>query len=78
MSDLTGGFEKDDPLGEIRRFLEGRTHYSLNFKTPDDSSPVEAFLFGPGQGHCEHYAAATVLMLRSLGIPSRVAYGYAG
>jgi len=78
VSDLTGGFEKDDPLGEIRRFLEGRTRYSLNFKTPDDSSPVEAFLFGPGQGHCEHYAAATVLMLRSLGIPSRVAYGYAG
>lgn len=78
VSNLTAGFAKDDPLGEIRRFLEGRTRYSLSFKTPDDSSPVEAFLFGPGQGHCEHYAAATVLMLRSLGIPSRVAYGYAG
>jgi len=78
VSNLTAGFAKNDPLGEIRRFLEGRTRYSLNFKTPDDSSPVEAFLFGPGQGHCEHYAAATVLMLRSLGIPSRVAYGYAG
>jgi len=78
VSHLTADFEKDDPLGEIRRFLEDRTRYSLNFKTPDDSSPVEAFLFGPGQGHCEHYAAATVLMLRSLGIPSRVAYGYAG
>jgi len=75
---LTAGFDRDDPLGEVRRYLEERTRYSLQFKTPDDSTPAEAFLFGPGQGHCEHYAAATVLMLRSLGIPSRVAYGYAG
>ena len=78
VTELTAGFDTADPLGEIRRFLESRTRYSLQFKTPEDSSPVEAFLFGPGQGHCEHYAAATVLMLRSLGIPSRVAYGYAG
>jgi transglutaminase-like putative cysteine protease len=78
VTNLTAGFEKDDPLGAIRRFLKSRTRYSLQFRTPDNSSPIEAFLFGPGQGHCEHYAAATVLMLRSLGIPSRVAYGYAG
>lgn len=75
---LTSGFDRTDPLGEIRRFLASQTRYSLQFKTPDGSSPVESFLFGSGEGHCEHYAAATVLMLRSLGIASRVAYGYAG
>lgn len=75
---LTSRFDPVDPLGEIRRFLREKTRYSLQFQTPEDSSPLESFLFGSGEGHCEHYASATVLMLRSLGIASRVAYGYAG
>lgn len=75
---LCAAFPDDDPLGAIRRFLNSQTSYSLHFKTPEGSSPIEAFLFGQGRGHCEHYATATVLMLRSLGIPSRVAYGFAG
>ena len=78
VAELTAGFRTEDPLRGIRDFLQAKTTYSLNFKTPADSSPVEDFLFGKHQGHCEHYAAATVMMLRSLGIPSRVAYGYAG
>lgn len=75
---LCQDLDESDPLGGIRRLLEERTTYSLRFSTPEQSSPLAEFLFGEGRGHCEHYAAATVLMLRSLGIPSRVAYGYAG
>jgi hypothetical protein len=75
---LCATFSGDDPLASIRAYLAGQAHYSLHFTTPDDSSPLAEFLFGNGHGHCEHYAAATVLMLRGLGIPSRVAYGYAG
>lgn len=33
-------------------------------------------LFDRGSGHCTHFASATVLMLRSLGISSRIATGY--
>ncbi len=75
---LCRSLDPAEPLGEIRRVLGERTTYSLRFSTPEDSSPMAEFLFGSGKGHCEHYAAATVLMLRALGIPSRVAYGYAG
>jgi len=75
---LCAGFAPADPLGSIRRFLGSQASYSLRFTTPEGSSPLEAFLFGHGRGHCEHYAAATVLMLRSLGIPSRLSYGFAG
>lgn len=78
VKELTSTFPLGDPLGAIRRHLKENSSYSLRFKTPDDSSPIREFLFGSRTGHCEHYAAATVLMLRSLGIPSRVAYGYAG
>lgn len=76
--ELSAGFERNDPLGSIRSHLRRNTDYSLRFSTPAESSPVEDFLFGTRKGHCEHYAAATVLLLRSLGIPSRLAYGYAG
>lgn len=75
---ISAAFPPEDPLGAIRRFLTSQTSYSLHFSTPEGSSPIEAFLFGHGRGHCEHYAAATVLMLRSIGIPSRIAYGFAG
>lgn len=76
--ELCASFSQEDPLGSIRRFLGAQTSYSVRFTTPEGSSPLGEFLFGHGRGHCEHYAAATVLMLRSLGIPSRVSYGFAG
>jgi transglutaminase-like putative cysteine protease len=76
--ELCATFPPEDPLGSIRRFLATQTSYSLRFSTPEGSSPLGEFLFGHGRGHCEHFAAATVLMLRGLGIPSRVSYGFAG
>ena len=75
---LCNGFDDNRILEEIRDHLYLTTDYSLKFSTPDGMSPVENFLFGDGQGHCELYAAAAVMMLRSVGIPSRLAYGYAG
>ena len=37
---------------------------------------VTSFLFGTRQGFCEQISTATVVMLRSLGIPAREAVGY--
>ncbi len=78
IAELCRDLDRGDPLAGIRRLLAERSAYALQFQTPEGSSPLAEFLFGHGRGHCEHYAAATVLMLRCLGIPSRVAYGYAG
>lgn len=39
---------------------------------------LESFLTKDKQGHCEYFATATVLYLRSLGIPARVVVGYRG
>jgi transglutaminase-like putative cysteine protease len=40
--------------------------------------PILDFLFNTKQGHCERYASALVLMLRSQGIPARLVKGYKG
>ncbi len=78
ITELCADFPQADPLTAIRAHLQKRNRYSLRFETPEESTPLAEFFFGHGRGHCEHYAVATVLMLRSLGIPARVAYGYAG
>ncbi len=40
--------------------------------------PILDFLFYTKSGHCERYAAALTLMLRSVGIPARMVKGYKG
>ena len=43
---------------------------------PEGTDSVSYFLFTRQNGFCLHYASATVIMLRSIGIPSRLAVGY--
>jgi transglutaminase-like putative cysteine protease len=44
---------------------------------PPDRDPVDWVLFDIRQGYCNYYATAMVVMLRSLGIPARMAAGFA-
>ena len=61
-------------------FLEpGRYRYSLNMAIQDAGiDPVEDFLFNRHAGHCEYFASALALMLRSVGIPARLVTGFKG
>jgi hypothetical protein len=40
------------------------------------ADPIEDFVTRNPRGHCEYFASALTLMLRSLGIPSRMVIGY--
>jgi hypothetical protein len=40
--------------------------------------PVENFLFENPRGHCEHFAAAMVVLLRCQGVPARLVTGFIG
>ena len=50
--------------------------YSLEMGTTSSGHPIDEFLFTRKTGYCEHYATAMVLMLRSIGIPSRLVTGF--
>ncbi len=54
---------------------EGDYHYSLEMraKGPD---PLSDFLFNVRAGHCEYFATAMAVMLRTLRIPARVVNGF--
>jgi protein-glutamine gamma-glutamyltransferase len=47
-------------------------------RTNKDIDPVEDFLFYTRAGHCERFATALVLMLRSQGIPAVLVLGFKG
>ncbi len=44
----------------------------------ETADPIATFLFERRKGHCEYFATAMVLMLRSLGVPSRPVNGFLG
>lgn len=66
-----------DKAWAIRNYLALNCRYSLNLTAK--ASPkgrLYDFLFSNKPGHCEFFASAMVLLLRELGIPCRLAYGY--
>lgn len=60
----------------IERYLKENYRYTLDVKPETDKNPIEDFLFRQKAGYCEYYATAMVLMLRSIGIPSRLVTGF--
>ena len=48
-------------------------------RTPRDAgaeAPLEGFLFDRRTGHCEYFASATAVLLRSLDVPTRLVLGF--
>jgi len=56
-----------------------RTHYVYDLQSALASqgvTPLDTFLFVTRRGHCEYFASAMAVMLRTQGIPARVATGF--
>lgn len=66
-----------DMAAAVERHLKQSYQYSLDLGTASTMNPVEDFLFVRKTGYCDHYATAMVVLLRTLGIPSRLATGFA-
>ena len=62
----------------LRSFLLGQFRYALVQDNGQRSDPLAAFLFEDRRGHCEYFATAYAVLLRAVGIPSRVVGGYQG
>ena len=65
----------------LERYLRdsGEFQYSLQMERSDsDLDPVEDFLTNRKLGHCEYFASALALLLRSVDIPARMVNGFKG
>ena len=66
-----------DTVMALTTYLQANFHYSQQLgHVPPGRDPVDWFLFDVKIGYCEQFATAETLMLRSLGIPARLATGY--
>lgn len=60
----------------IERHLRKDYGYTLELPTNEVQHPLANFLFTRKKGHCEYFASAMVVLLRSAGIPARMATGF--
>ena len=74
-----------NPTERVRALLvhfnQDKFFYTLNpplYGGQRGNTSIDEFLFDGRKGFCEHYAGATVFLLRASGIPARVVTGYQG
>jgi hypothetical protein len=69
----------DNNAGKIIQILDWfdrEFEYTLQRQIRASESVIEAFLTRTRKGHCENYACALALLLRSQGIPARIVTGF--
>ena len=74
---MAGDAVSDDAKARaVERRLRSDYTYTLELPTVKVRDPLAYFLFVRRKGHCEYFASAMAVMLRTLGIPSRVVTGF--
>ena len=65
-----------DKAKAIETYLQRNYGYTLDLPAAMPQDPIAYFLFEAHRGHCEFFASAMAIMLRTLGIPSRLVNGF--
>ncbi len=65
-----------DKAVTLDNFLRTQYRYTLDLTGNNGDDPLPKFLFDTKAGHCEYFASAMAVMLRTLGIPSREVNGF--
>ncbi len=76
---ITAGLSNPyDKADAITQYLRANMQYDLSIdQPPSNRDRIDWFLFDYKQGFCNYYASAEVILLRSIGIPARMAVGFA-
>ena len=62
----------------IEHYLTTQFGYTLQLPSEPPADPLADFLFHRRRGHCEYFASSMAVLLRTVGIPSRVITGFRG
>ncbi len=61
----------------VTNYLRSNFEYQEQVEVPENTRDrIEWFLFEEKKGYCNYFASAEVILLRSLGIPARLAVGF--
>jgi transglutaminase-like putative cysteine protease len=65
-----------DKAKVLEQFLRSRFRYTLKLTENSGADPLARFLFVTRAGHCEYFASAMAIALRTQGIPTREVNGF--
>jgi len=75
--EFTQGYDSDARRARaIEQALRRNYGYTLDLPSHEVADPLAYFLFERKRGHCEYFASAMAIMLRTQGIPSRLVTGF--
>jgi transglutaminase-like putative cysteine protease len=60
----------------IEAYLKRNYRYTLNLTWAPGRQPLSTFLFDAKNGHCEYFASSMAILLRAVGIPTRLVNGF--
>jgi hypothetical protein len=72
------GATSDEKARLLENYLRTNYEYTLDLGRDPSRTPLDDFLFVQKRGHCEYFATAMTIMLRTQGIPARVVNGFYG
>jgi len=77
---IAGGSETSasEKMERLTKWLRENTSYTRAPRDTAPEDPLDAFLFERQTGHCEYFASALAVMLRTQGVPTRVVNGFLG
>jgi len=74
---IAGRFQNPyDKARALEEYLRTHFTYTLNLTGKPGADPLAHFLFETHAGHCEYFASALAILLRTLGIPTREVNGF--
>lgn len=68
-------FNRYDKAKNVESYLQNNFGYTLELKSGGEQ-PLADFLFNVREGHCEYFATAMAVMLRTQGIATRMVNGF--
>ena len=67
-----------DRVTAINDFFHAEFDYTLELPRSAEEATLDYFLFERGEGHCEYFSTAMVVLVRSLGVHAREVNGFLG
>jgi transglutaminase-like putative cysteine protease len=63
-------------IGRVADHLQRTHRYSRRPADRGEEAPLDRFLLDRGQGHCEYFASSAAILLRAVGVPTRLVNGF--
>lgn len=77
-SDASSRLAKVDAIMGYLRSFEYTLQERVSPRVEAGADPIEGFLLDTRAGHCEYFATGMAVMLREVGVPTRIVNGYYG